>query len=133
MSQETNQAKFKAAYPFCDDVLKLPVLNIDDASVWYRENFALVEVERPEGTADTVIMERDGSRIGFQVNGEDPTQDGAAILVEGICALRDEFSERGLEIGNWRVDERDGTKFQVFFITAPDGLCYYFHEPIDKS
>ena len=25
---------------------------------------------------------------------------------------------------------RDGQKLQVFFAVAPDGLCYYFHEPI---
>ena len=28
------------------------------------------------------------------------------------------------------VLERDGQKLQVFFAVAPDGLCYYFHEPI---
>ena len=34
---------------------------------------------------------------------------------------------------NWRVDERDGQKYQVFFVVAPDGLCYYFHEPIEAG
>jgi hypothetical protein len=29
------------------------------------------------------------------------------------------------------VDERDGRKLQVFFVAAPDGLCYYFFEAID--
>ena len=28
---------------------------------------------------------------------------------------------------NWRVDERDGERYQVLFVVAPDGLCYYFH------
>jgi hypothetical protein len=28
------------------------------------------------------------------------------------------------------VDERDGKKYQVFFVVAPDGLCYYFHQRI---
>jgi len=32
---------------------------------------------------------------------------------------------------NWRVDEQDGKKRQVFFVVAPDGLCYYFFQPID--
>ena len=35
-------------------------------------------------------------------------------------------------IANWRVDERDGRKYQVFFVVGPDGLCYYFHQPIDR-
>jgi len=31
---------------------------------------------------------------------------------------------------NWRIDEQDGRKLQVFFVIAPDGLCFYFHEPL---
>jgi catechol 2,3-dioxygenase-like lactoylglutathione lyase family enzyme len=31
------------------------------------------------------------------------------------------------------VLERDGTKLQVFFVVAPDGLCYYFHEPLEAQ
>lgn len=34
-------------------------------------------------------------------------------------------------VGNWRLDENNGQRFQVFFVVAPDGLCYYFHEPLD--
>ena len=89
------------------------------------------EVERTQGENPTVILERDNTRIGFSINGGDPTQDGAAILVRGIKELRDELTDRGVETGNWRVDENDGKKFQVFFVLAPDGLCYYFHEPLE--
>ena len=32
--------------------------------------------------------------------------------------------------GDWRVDERGGPRHQVFLVVAPDGLCYYFHQPI---
>ena len=35
-----------------------------------------------------------------------------------------------LTTANWRVDERHGEKCQVFFVVAPDGLCYYFHQPL---
>ncbi|MYK41163.1 MAG: VOC family protein, partial [Gemmatimonadetes bacterium] len=38
-----------------------------------------------------------------------------------------------VETGNWRVDERDGKKYQVFFVVAPDGLCYYFYQPIENA
>ena len=43
-----------------------------------------------------------------------------------------EVERRGVNVGNWRVDQRDGKKLQVFFAVAPDGLCYYFHEPIES-
>lgn len=120
--------RYKAAYPFQDDVLALPVEDIDRAAAWYGERFGLREVERRQSPVPTVILERDGARIGFAVNGGDATQDGAAILVEDIASVRDELEAKGVSTGNWRIDERDDGKYQVFFVVAPDGLCYYFHE-----
>ncbi|MEO8268320.1 MAG: VOC family protein [Aureliella sp.] len=122
--------EFKAAFPYQQDVLALPVMNLDIASEWYSKHFGMVEVERREAPVPTVILERDGTRVGFAVNGGDASQDGAAILVSNIRGLKEELESKGVQIGNWRVDERDGQKLQVFFVDAPDGLCYYFHEPI---
>ena len=122
---------FEAAFPFADDVLALPVKDIDSASEYYAKAFGLIEVERRDNPVPTVIMERDGARIGFAVNGGDPTQDGAAIRVTDAKRAKDEIEANGVETGNWRVDERDGQKLQVFFVVAPDGLCYYFHQLIE--
>lgn len=121
---------YEAAYPFADDVLALPVEDIDRAAEWYADRFGLIEVERRTAPRPTVILERDGVRIGFAVNGGDPSQEGAAILVTDIHRARDELQANGVKTANWRVDERDGRKYQVFFVVAPDGLCYYFHQPI---
>ena len=122
---------FKAAYPFLDDVTTLPVKNLDETSAWYANAFGLTEVERSSDPIPQVIMARDDAKIGFAITGEDPTQDGAAILVRDINVVREELENNGVEIANWRVDERDGQQLQVFFVVAPDGLCYYFHEPIE--
>ena len=128
------QAKlYEASYPFQDDVLALPVEDIDSAAAWYSERFGLGEVERRDDPVPTVILERDGVRIGFAVNGGDATQDSAAILVTDIERARNELEANGVKTANWRVDERDGEKFQVFFVVAAGGLCYYFHQPIDKT
>lgn len=124
---------FVAAYPYQDDVLALPVTDLDSTVAWYSKHFYLEEVERRTEPVPTVIMERDGVQIGFAINGGDPEQDGAAILVAGITQIRDEIENNGVRIGNWRVDERDDEKLQVFFVVAPDGLCYYFHEPIVET
>ena len=72
-------------------------------------------------------------RLGFSVNGGDASQDGAAILVSQIADVMKELEKNGVNVGNWRVDERNGRKLQVFFAVAPDGLCYYFHEPVDPA
>ena len=126
----STQPQFKKAYPYQKDVLALPVADLDSCSRWYCEHFGMVEVERLRQPVPTVILERDGTRLGFAVNGGDPAQDGAALLVSDIRGLKDELEQKGAKVGNWRVDERDGQKYQVFFVVAPDGLCYYFHEPI---
>jgi hypothetical protein len=119
-----------AAFPFAADVLDLPVVDLDLAVAYYAAGFGLTEVERREDPP-TVIMERDGVRFGFCVNGRDATQEGAAIRVSDAVRARDELEARGIRTGNWRIDHRDGKKLQVFFVVAPDGLCYYFHQPID--
>ncbi|MEO1529065.1 MAG: VOC family protein [Planctomycetota bacterium] len=128
----SDSPKFEKAFPYQDDVLALPVTDIDVAATWYTNHFGMTEVERSEDPP-TVILERDGARIGFQINGGDASQDGAAILVSQIDSIREELESRGLEIGSPRVDERDGKTFRVFFVVAPDGLCYYFHEPLNDS
>ena len=129
----SGEGRFKAAYPYQKDVLALPVTDLDAASAWYAKHFGMVEVERHEGPVPTVVLERDGVRIGFAINGGDASQDGAAILVTNVRAVKDELEANGANVGNWRVDEHNGQRLQVFFVVAPDGLCYYVHEPIDAA
>lgn len=124
---------FIAAFPYQDDVLALPVSDLDKASDWYCKHFGMTEVERHEQPLPAVILERDGTRIGFSINGGDASQAGAAIRVSNIQKLKDILESNGVTIANLREEERDGQKFQVFFVVAPDGLCYYFHEPLDAA
>lgn len=124
--------RFRKAFPYENDVLALPVKDLDAASTWYSVHFGMTEVERRDRPAPAVILERDGVQIGFAVNGGDSTKEGAGVLVSNIGGMKAELESKGASVGNWRVDEwKDGQKYQVFFVVAPDGLCYYFHEPIE--
>lgn len=120
---------FKGAFPYQQDVLALPVVDLDAASRWYAAAFGLQELERRDQPHPAVILERDGINIGFAVNGGDASQDGAAILVSDIDRAKAEVEAAGIEIANWRIDEHEGEKRQVFFVVAPDGLCFYFYQP----
>src|SRR5712671_1332232 len=126
----SSKPQFKAAYPYQANVLALPVTDLDAAAAWYSQHFGMTEVERTDRPVPTVILERDGTRIGFAITGGDASQEGAAILVTNISAMKQEIESNGEKAVNWRVDEQEGRKLQVFFVVAPDGLCYYFHEPI---
>ncbi|WP_146457725.1 VOC family protein [Rubripirellula tenax] len=121
---------FQSAAPFNADVLALPVTDLDSASDWYCKHFGMTEIERADAPNSAVILERDGVRIGFAINGGDPSQDGAAIRVHDINGIKAELEANGIGVANTRVDERDGERFNVFFVVAPDGLCYYFNEPV---
>jgi len=121
---------FKAAYPYQKEILALPITDLDCAASWYSKHFKMTELERKNEPVPSVILERDGVQIGFAINGGDASQDGAAILVNNIQGMKEELESTGLKTGNARIDERDGKKFLVFFVVAPDGLCYCFHEPL---
>ena len=119
---------FLEAFPYQDSLLTLPVRDLDGTSDWYGRHFGMTEAERPDGAPATVILERDGVRLGFAITGADPEQDGAAILVSDIDKARAELQAAGLNIKQPQEDERDGQRFRAFFVIAPDGLCYYFHQ-----
>lgn len=129
----SEQARFKGAFPYQKDVLALPVPDLDRAATWYAAHFNMIESGRVQPPAPAVIMERDGTKIGFAVNGGDATQDGAAILVSGIRSIKDELEQNGVKTGDLLSETHDGHHLLAFFVVAPDGLCYYFHEPVQGS
>ena len=82
---------FKGAFPYQEDVLALPVADLDAAARWYSNAFGLREVERRDQPHQSVILERDGVRIGFGLTGGDASQDGAAIRVSDIQGAKEQL------------------------------------------
>ena len=126
----SNEPLFMSADAYQDDVLALPVADLESAISYYVSSFGMSEVSRSDDPIPQVVLERDGIRIGLAVNGGDSSQDGAAVHVTDVFRAREELEANGVEISNWRVDGRDGKELQVFFVVAPDGLCYYFYQPL---
>ena len=63
-----------------------------------------VTSKRPRnGNTPTVVLERDGVQLGFAVNGGDPEQEGAAILVTDIHRGKTELEANEVRISNWRI------------------------------
>lgn len=125
-----NEVLFVSAHPYQEDVLALPVKDIDEAAQWYSKAFGMSEVRRHDKPYPTVILARDGVEVGFAISGGDASQDGAAIQVSDIHRAKSELESGGVSVANMRVHEREGKKYQVFFVIAPDELCYYFHQLI---
>ena len=125
--------KLLSAFGYQGDAMNLPVADIETSLPFYLEKMGFNIAERMDAPVKKAVLERDGVRFAIAENGGDPEQDGCAFHVEGIHEIREEFIARGLtSIGKIDTETReDGSRFNVFFVVAPDGLCYWFGERID--
>lgn len=124
-------AKFKNARGYQGDSLNLPVADLEGALPFYEKIFGFRLMSRGELPHKSAVLERDGIEIGFAENGADPAQDGCAFQVDDIEAALAEFKANGLEkeLSEFEIEKHDdGSLWKVFFVIAPDGLCYWFGE-----
>jgi hypothetical protein len=62
-----SEGLFQTTFTFDNSELELPVQDIGQAAEWYTQAFRFTDVDRPEGTAPRVILERDTVRLGLAV------------------------------------------------------------------
>lgn len=124
------KAVFKAAWPYQKDEMNLPVENVDQAIPFYETVMGFRVISRADTPHKSAVLSRDDIRIGLAENGGDPTQDGCFFEVDNVEAAFAELKANGWENKdpNFRVDQYGETKYKVFFVIAPDGLCYCLGE-----
>ena len=123
-------ATYKRAAPYAKDAMSLPVASVDEAVPFYTSVMAFQVLERNEQPHRTVVLGRDAIRIGLAENGGDPTQEGCFFEVDDVEAAFAELKANGLkkDEAGFRVDKYGNTSYRVFFVVAPDGLCYCLGE-----
>ena len=123
-------ALFKNASPYADDAMNLPVQNVDAAIPYYEKVFSFRVVSRQDAPHKSVILGRDSIQIGLAENGGDPTQEGCFFEVDDVETAFAELKSNGLEKeeAGFRIDRYGDTSWKVFFVVAPDGLCYCLGE-----
>jgi lactoylglutathione lyase len=119
-------AVYKRAAPYAADALRLPVADVERALPFYERVMGFRVVERTDGPGKTAVLARDGVRIGLAENGGDPSQEGCFFEVDDVDAARSELQANGWAAGGAgdRVERHGPTTYRVFFVVAPDGLCY---------
>jgi lactoylglutathione lyase len=124
------KAVFRSAAPYADDAMNLPVQNVDTAIPYYEQVFGFRVVSRQDAPHKSVILARDGIQIGLAENGGDPTQEGCFFEVDDVETAFAELKSNGLEKeeAGFRIDRHGDTSWKVFFVVAPDGLCYCLGE-----
>ena len=122
-------AKLLSAWGYQGDAMNLACADVDAAVPYYVSKMGFAVIERGDQPVKRVVLERDGIQMALTENGGDPEQDGCAFRTDNLVALRDEFIANGLDrIGAIDDDTQGGEKFRVFFVVAPDGLCFWFGE-----
>jgi lactoylglutathione lyase len=121
-------AVFKTVAPYADDAMNLPVEDVERAIPYYEKTFGFRVVSRQDTPHRSVILERDTIRIGLAENGGDPSQEGCFFGVENIEAAFEEINGVPPTESAFRIDKFNGVPYRVFFVVAPDGLCYMLGE-----
>lgn len=123
-------AVFKSAWPYQQDKMNLPVENVETAIPFYETVMGFQLVSRSDQPFKSAILGRDEIQIGLAENGGDPTQDGCFFEVDNVETAFAELKSNGLQNANadFRLDKHGTTLWKVFFVVAPDGLCYCLGE-----
>ena len=120
--------RFISASPYQDDVLSLPVHDLSVSIPFYEKFMKFQVIRRETKPYQLAILSRDEVKIGLAENGGDPEQEGVYFTVNSVKQAFDFFSSNGLE----NLDDSSlSTSINVdgmFFIVAPDRLCYCFGE-----
>jgi lactoylglutathione lyase len=118
------------AFGYQDDKMNLPVADLASALPFYENVLGFRVESRADTPHRSAVLTRDLVQIGLAENGGDSSQDGCAFHVDNVDALREEFQARlpAKQLSAIDIEKRGDKSWRVFYVVAPDGLCYWFGE-----
>jgi len=122
------KAVFTRVAPYAGDAMNLPVENLEAAIPFYEETLGFYVVSRQDAPHKSVSLQRDKIQIGLAENGGDPTQEGCFFEVDNVATVFAEINGKTPAASDFRVDKFGDQSYRVFFVVAPDGLCYMIGE-----
>jgi catechol 2,3-dioxygenase-like lactoylglutathione lyase family enzyme len=114
--------------------MDLPVANVDHAAVFYTDVMGFEIISTDDNLIRSITLGRPDVKFRIAENGGDPSQDGCAFEVDNLEHLLAEFKENGFEKdhSDIKMEKNDGVEWKVFYVVAPDGLCYWIGERISS-
>jgi catechol 2,3-dioxygenase-like lactoylglutathione lyase family enzyme len=124
------RATLDKAFGYQGNNLRLPVKDLAAALPFYETMLGFRVLSRSDTPERSAMLARDRVQIGLSENGGDPTQDGCAFHVTGLESLFADLKANGVlkESSEFKIERRSGEAWKVFYVVAPDGLCYWFGE-----
>ena len=123
------------AFGYQGDTMNLPVADVDAALPFYETVLGFRVVARADTPQKSAVLARDNVQMRLAENGGDSSQDGCAFHVQDLTSLFAQFRANGLqkELSDFSIEEHGGASWTVFYVVAPDGLCYWFGERQDGN
>jgi lactoylglutathione lyase len=124
------KATLEKVWGYQGDNMNLPVPDLEVALPFYETVLGFRVLSRSDTPHNSAVLARDEVQIGLAENGGDSTQDGCAFHVKNLESLFAEFRANGLqkEPSEFDIEQHDDVAWKVFYVVAPDGLCYWFGE-----
>jgi lactoylglutathione lyase len=124
------KGSLERAFGYQGNNMNLPVANVNDALPFYEKALGFQVISRDEAPHRSAVLARDQVQMRLAENGGDPSQDGCAFHVKDLASLFAEFKANGLqkELSDFSTERRGDAEWKVFYVVAPDGLCYWFGE-----
>ena len=118
------------AFGYQGNNMELPVKDVAAAVPFYETVLVFRVLSRSDTPHNSAVLARDDVQIRLVENGGDPAQDGCAFHVTDLASLFAEFNAKGLnkELSEFGIESHGGVAWKVFYVVAPDGLCYWFGE-----
>lgn len=128
-------AVYQTASPYAADALNLPVADLKEALPFYEAVMGFRVLSRQTAPCRSAILGRDAVQIGLAENGGDPSQEGCFFGVDDVEAAFAELKAGGLaqDKADFRVDQYGDASYRVFFVIAPDGLCFCLGERLPQN
>ena len=120
------KAVYKGAWPYKDDEMNLPVADVDQAIPFYETVMGFRIESRGDSPHKSAVLSRDDIRIGLAENGGDSSQEGCFFEVDDVEKAFAELKANGFQKvdPDFQIDQHKDGAWKVFYVVAPDGLCY---------
>ena len=120
----------KQAWPYQQDITKLPVNDLEAALPFYEKTLGFQLVSRTDTPHKSATIARDTIQISLVESGGDPTQDGCFFEVNDVVSAFAELKANGLptQQAEFTFQQQGDVRWKVFFVVTPDGLCYCYGE-----
>jgi len=123
------------AWPYLKDKMNLPVHDLEAAIPFYTKVLGFELISKTNAPLPYAELARDNIRMGLAENGGDPSQEGCFIEVDQAEMAWVEFKSNGLkkEKSDMEIEKHGDTSWKIFYVVAPDGLCYCFGEKVAED